>query len=97
MGGEAAELLGDRVGAGEHAEHARRRLRLGDVDALDAGMRVRRQHRYAVAQAGQADVVDVAPWPVQEALILHPPYRLSDAELGHFRPPFLALMRSGGC
>ena len=51
MGGEAAELLGQGVGAGEDAEHARRRLGLGDVDALDAGVRVRRQHGHAVAHA----------------------------------------------
>jgi hypothetical protein len=44
MRGEAAELLRRRIGAGEHAEHAGRGLGLGDVDALDAGVGVRRQH-----------------------------------------------------
>ena len=39
--------------------------------------------------AGQRDVVDVAPLPVQEALILDPPHRLSDAELGHVRSPLV--------
>ena len=41
MGGEAAELLRQRIGAGEHAEHARSGLGLGDLDPSDAGMRVR--------------------------------------------------------
>ena len=54
VGGEGAELLRQGVGAGEHAEHARRGLRLRDVDALDAGMGVRREHASprSIARAG---------------------------------------------
>jgi hypothetical protein len=85
--GECAELLGERVGAGEHAQHARRGLGLGHVHALDAGMGVRREHRHPVALAGQGDVLDIAPESLQEALIFHAPHSLSDAELGHIRPP----------
>ena len=38
------ELVGGDVGAGQHRQHAGRGLRLRDVDVLDAGVRVRRQH-----------------------------------------------------
>jgi len=88
MGGEAAQLLRHGIGAGEHAEHARRGLSLGDVDALDAGVRVRREHRHPVTLPGQADVVDVAPLPEQKTLVFHSPHSLSDAELGHVRLAF---------
>jgi hypothetical protein len=27
---------------------------------------------------------------LQEALVFHPPHSLSDAELGHFRPPLVS-------
>jgi hypothetical protein len=87
VGGEAAELVGRRIGAGEHREHAGRGLGLGGVDALDAGVRVRRQHGDPVAHAGQGNVIDVAPEPLQEALVFHAPHSLSDAELGHVRLP----------
>jgi hypothetical protein len=29
--------------------------------------------------------------PEQEALVLHPPHRLSDTELGHSRPPLFTV------
>src|SRR5262249_41491342 len=89
MRGEAAELLCQRFGAGEHAEHARRGLGLGNIDTLDAGMGVRGEHRHPVALTRQADVIDIAPLSQQEALILHSPHSLPDAELDHVRPPFL--------
>ena len=91
MGGKAAELVRHGVGAGQDAQHPGRGLGLGHVDSLDARMRVRRQHRHAMAQAGQADVIDIAPLPEQEALVLHPPHRLSDTELGHSRPPLFTV------
>src|SRR5262245_51966030 len=50
-------------------------------------MGMRRKHRHSVALPGQADVLDVASEPLQEALVFNPPHSLSDAELGHFRPP----------
>ena len=91
VGGETAELVRQRVGAGQHAQHPGRGLGLGDVDARDAGMGVGREHRHAMALPGQADVVDIAPLPKQEALVLHPPHSLSDAELGHNRPPLFTM------
>jgi hypothetical protein len=42
-----------------------------------------------MAQAGQADVVDVTPLSEQETLVFHSAHSLSDAELGHFQCPSL--------
>ena len=90
MRGQRAQVIGRGVGAGQHREHTGCGLGRGGVDALDLGVGVRRQHRHAVAHAGQADVVDIAPRTGQEPLILDPPDSLSDAELGcHFRPRLL--------
>ena len=83
MRGQAADLLRDDVGAGQHQQHAGRGLGLGDVDLLDLGVGVRRQHVAGVQHAGQHDVVDVAALPCQKALVLDPAHRLSDSELGH--------------
>ena len=46
---DAADFVGQRVGAGEHAQHAGRRFRPRGVDAPDHRVRVRRQHRDAMA------------------------------------------------
>ena len=97
MRGEAAELLRRSIGAGEHAEHAGRGLGLGDVDALDARMRVRRKHGHAVALAGQADVVDVAASAEQKALVFDAPHCLPDAELGHASASGFRLRECGEC
>ena len=83
MRGECADLLGDHVGAGQHQQHAGRGLGLGDVDLLDLGVGVRRQHVAGVQHAGQHDVVDIAALPCQEALVLDPAHRLPDSEFGH--------------
>ena len=83
VGHEAAELVGLHVGACEHGEHALGRLGLGGIDALDAGMRVRRHDLDAVAQVRQLDVVDIAPAAGDETLILDPGDRLTNAELVH--------------
>ena len=80
---QAAELVGGDVGAGQHGEHARRRLRLGGVGARDPGMRVRRHHHNAVGLEGQVDIVDIAAAPGDEARILQPAYRLTNAKFLH--------------
>ena len=85
--GHAGELVGGDVGAGEDGEHAGRRLRLGNVDLLDAGVGMRRQHVDAEGHAGQHNVVDVAALANEEALVLDSAHRLSDSELGHGVPP----------
>ena len=80
-GASAAELVGDDVGAGEHGEHAVRGLGLRGVDALDAGVGVRRHDEHAVALARQVDVVDIAAAAGDEARVLDPRDGLPDAEL----------------
>ena len=54
MRGHGAELVGRGIGAGQHQQHAGRGLGLRHVDALDAGVGVRRQHGDAVAHARAA-------------------------------------------
>ena len=90
--GEAAELFRLGIGPGQHAKHVRRDLRLRDVDPFDARMRMGGKHEHAVALARQADVVDVLTFSQQEALVLHAPHSLPDAELGHLRLPLMFKM-----
>jgi hypothetical protein len=67
-------------GAREHAEHAGRRLRPRGVDALDHRMRMRRQHRHALALPRQRKVGDELAGPGGEALVLDAADGLADAE-----------------
>ena len=60
----AADLVGHGIRAGEHAEHARRGLGGGHIDALDERMRVRREHRHAIALPRQRQIADILPAPV---------------------------------
>ena len=72
----AGHLL--RFRAGEDEVHARERLRLRGVDALDAGVRpVAAQHR-GVRHAGEHDVVDVLAVAGQQARVLDPLEVLAD-------------------
>ncbi len=80
---EAAELVGDDIGAGEHREHALGRPSLGGVDAFDARMRMRRHDNGRVALVRQLDVVDIAAAAGDEARVLDPGHGLTDAELVH--------------
>ena len=81
--GEAAELVGNDIGAGQNGEHAVGGLGLGGVDALDARVRMRRHHHHAVALVRQVDVVDIAAAAGDEAWVLDPGHWLTDAELVH--------------
>ena len=54
-----------------------------DIDALDHRMRVRRQHRDAVALPRQRDIGDELTGAGGEALILDAADGLSDAEFAH--------------
>ena len=83
---KAPSLLGRGIGAGQHAEHAGRGLRLRGIDAPDARMRVRRMTSDAVALVRQVDVVDIATAAGEEALVLDPAHRLTDSEFGHVSP-----------
>ena len=71
------------VGAGDHREHARRRLRGRDVDGVDPGVGLGRAQHVAVGLARDVDVVGVAPRAGDEPLVLDPPHRLANPELCH--------------
>ncbi len=90
---QAAELVGDDIGAGEHGECARGGLGLRSVHALDAGVGVRRHNDDAVALARQLDVVNIAAAAGDEAGVLDPGHGLTDAELVHAH--LLDVVRSG--
>jgi hypothetical protein len=49
-------------------------------------MRMWRVKGDPVALAGEGDVINVASMAGEKALVLNPPNRLPDPELGHFRP-----------
>ena len=55
-----ADLVGDRIRAGEHRDDAGRRERGGGVNLVDCGVRVGRAHEIGVGLARTIDVVDVA-------------------------------------
>ena len=70
LGIDRAELVGGIILAGQHREHARRRLgRLG-VDRLDRGMGVRRIDEHRIGLARQIDIGDIASAAGEEARIL---------------------------
>src|SRR5262249_40129604 len=71
------------VGAGEHGEHAGRRLGGGGVDGADARMRMRRAQHYAERHAGQDDIVDVAATAAQQARVVEARHRLAQREFSH--------------
>ena len=58
--GEAEERLQAEIIGGEDGHHARRRLRLGRVDAFDGGMGHRRPHEVREQHAVDAEIVDIA-------------------------------------
>ena len=82
----AADLVGNSIGAGEHTDDARRRFRGSHVDAFDHRMRVRREHRHAIALARQHKIADILAPAGGEALIFDPADSLSDAEFRHRDP-----------
>ena len=79
----AADLVGRGIRAGEHAKHTRRGFGCSGIDPLDDRMRVRREHRNAVALPRQRQISDELSRPGGEALILDTANRLSDPELAH--------------
>ena len=89
---ESAKTVGRDIRSGENGEHAGRGLGLGGIDALDAGMGVRRHDHDAMALLRQVDVVDKAAAAGNEAWVLEPGYRLTDAELDHAVPPGFVIL-----
>jgi hypothetical protein len=85
--GEGAELVGHTIGADQHGEHAGGGLCALHIHTDDTGMRMRGQNSDAIGLLRQVDVLDIAPLPGEETLILDPLDRLPDPELGHSLVP----------
>ena len=66
---------------GEHGMDARNARRRNDVDAADAGMRVRRVEEDSIDLASEVNIGDIAGPTRQKARILLTGDGLSDAEL----------------
>ena len=84
---QIADLVGGKLGAGEHGEHARPRRRRFGVDPLDARVSVRRAQKIRMGLARAADIVGVVAFSRDEALILFAPYRGADTGRAHDWPP----------
>ncbi len=84
--GQAADLVGGHVGAGEDAGDPRGLPRRRGVDAADARVRVRRAQDVGVELVGPVDVVGVAAVAGDEAPVLLAPEARADAALGHGQP-----------
>src|SRR5690606_16119397 len=87
--GQAADLVGLEVFAGEYRQHAGRRQCGTGVDAADAGVGVRRAQEIGIGLAVEADVVGVAALAAQEALILAPLDGFADTGLVHASCSFI--------
>ena len=80
---ETADLVGGKLGAGEHREHARHRGGGLVIDALDLGVRVRRTQETGVRLARAVDVGGVVALAGDETLILLAANRRTDAGRAH--------------
>ena len=76
------QTVAQRVGAGEHGEHAGERERLRGVDRDDARVRVRRAQHGGPGLAGEVDVVAEAAAAGEQARVLLARDRLADACVG---------------
>ena len=76
--GIGAEPVGQAVGAGEHAEHARHGLGARRIDAADAGMRMRGAHHYRIGLAVDAEVIAEAAMAGDEPRVLFARRGLAD-------------------
>ena len=80
---QVAPAGGLPVGAGEHRQHAGRRLGLGRVDRADACVGVRRTQHVAERHAGQRHVADVAAAALEQPRVLETGHALTDREFTH--------------
>src|SRR5262249_34424235 len=81
--GEVAPSGGLPVRAGEHREHARRRLGPARVDRADACMGMRRAQHVAECHAWQDDVADIAAAALKQTRVLEPGDALANREFTH--------------
>ena len=82
---QIADLVGRKLGAGQHRDHAGHSSRRGDVDLLDPGVRMRRAHEHRAGLARPADVVGVLALAGDEAEVFLAAHRCADPGRGHWR------------
>jgi hypothetical protein len=88
---QIADLVGGKLRAGEHREHARARERGFRIDALDGRMRMWRAHEHRMGLPGAVDVIGVMAVPRDETLILLAADRRTDSGRTHDKPPLRTL------
>jgi len=83
---ERRKLVGDAIGAGEHAEHAGHFLGRCRIDLDDARMRMRRAHHRRIGLPIEVEIVGKTTAPGDEPLVFLARQRLADeAEAGWVR------------
>ena len=75
---QAANFGVSHVLADQHVDHAGRGLGGFDVDALDAGVGMRRAHKHGVGLAGDVDVVGVLAAAGEKAIVFFATDRCAD-------------------
>ena len=78
------KLVGGAVGAGEHAEHARHRLRRRGIDRDNARMRIRRTHHHRIALAVEIEIVGETALAGDQPRIFLARHRLADEAVAGF-------------
>src|SRR5215470_8797360 len=86
---EIADLVGGKLGPGEHREHAGRGRGFRRIDALESRVRVRRAHEIGVSLSRPADVVGVVAFAGDETLVLLAAHRGADPGRAHGLPPWM--------
>ena len=81
--GDAAQTVGDPVGAGEHRQHARGRRRGSGFDGFDERVGVDRAQDEEVCHMGHGHVIDVSARSRQKSLVFPASNRLTDAVAFH--------------
>ena len=76
--GQAVDVVGRHISAGEHPQHAGRGLGGIHMDAVDLGVGVRRAHEHRMALRGQHHVVRVLARASQKAVVLLALERFAD-------------------
>src|SRR5262249_40903236 len=86
---EISDLVGGKLGAGEHGEHAGRGRRFRGIDLLEPRVGVRRAHEISVGLSRPADVVGVMAFAGDETLVLLAAHRGADPGRAHGLPPWM--------
>src|SRR5207237_2928577 len=80
---EAADLVLSDVLAGKYGDHALFGRPLRDVDVLDRGMRMRAAHEIGIDLALEINVIGIAPFAGDEAVVFLALYLGADSCLAH--------------